>query len=762
MIINIGCSAGTRRCSDGSCGSGATCPPTLCNEDTICDSGESCACSDCYGKQDSCAGGLACDSATKVCISNTPPTVRPATYTGSCTANGKIKIKCDATDANQASNTLTVKGWLGTCDKNNCFDTRNWLFIDSGTLAYESGNTFTSNEITLNVPSGTGISATCLASDSQFAESNYGDHYPICIVDEVASTPSFSSIVVTPSTVTSYGDVTITFTSVGSALKENPSVKITKKTDTASKTATFVSKTETGNTYTYQFTVDSSYTNGDYVVDITGTDTSNVQGTAKADFIIDISCSAGTRRCPDGSCGTTCTGPCNYDTVCNSDESCTCSDCFNQPDKCASGLVCNPTTQLCGTPEVVTCTPPKTLCADGICRDECTSCPVGTTLCSDLTCKSECPPGPCNKNSDCEPNENCDCSDCFRKPDSCGNLLVCGSDSTVCDPCIPTGAEICGNKIDDDCDNAIDEGCNPPCEEGTTFCTSLNSCVKPEDCPDKCVTDNGICDADEGCTCKDCTLEQDKCDEGLFCSYSEEKCVDSRRAPREITIIPNKLKLVAGETLGLRVAAFDTEKLKEIFYKKGEGIKLGNYNCGEISRCSSSWEQTLTVPGYYTYIGGAENILSQIFTTSGDASATLQVISCSDCLDPICWGKTGITGIKCCASNSDCTKDQKCESNKCIDAKDGESAECCLSYTECTNFLKDSVACPAELDSSCGCPTAPDGKSINDECVCPAPLKTGTLERLARDNCPCPSNEKCSIINNPCPEHGTFTLPKCI
>ena len=57
-----GCDDGTVCCGDGSCGTSGdpACPPAPCNNNGICERGESCNCPDCDGYQDSCANGLVC------------------------------------------------------------------------------------------------------------------------------------------------------------------------------------------------------------------------------------------------------------------------------------------------------------------------------------------------------------------------------------------------------------------------------------------------------------------------------------------------------------------------------------------------------------------------------------------------------------------------------------------------------------------------------------------------------------------------------
>ncbi len=128
---------------------------------------------------------------------NSAPTVSNSrVISGTCNPGNTISIACDATDTQQASSTLTVKGWAGECATGNCQATRSWTSGsgityyngDSGdTLTYSSGNTF-SRTITINQPLDTAIAATCQAVDSQGAMSGFADAYPVCTVQCVDGT----------------------------------------------------------------------------------------------------------------------------------------------------------------------------------------------------------------------------------------------------------------------------------------------------------------------------------------------------------------------------------------------------------------------------------------------------------------------------------------------------------------------------------------------------------------------------------------------
>ncbi len=62
-----GCEEGETLCADGVCRAPELCEDFKCDYDGICEVGEGCQCSDCYGLQDSCIPGLVCDADLQSC-----------------------------------------------------------------------------------------------------------------------------------------------------------------------------------------------------------------------------------------------------------------------------------------------------------------------------------------------------------------------------------------------------------------------------------------------------------------------------------------------------------------------------------------------------------------------------------------------------------------------------------------------------------------------------------------------------------------------
>jgi hypothetical protein len=140
------------------------------------------------------------------------------------------------------------------------------------------------------------------------------------------------------------------------------------------------------------------------------------------------------------------------------------------------------------------------------CEDALNPCPPGTALCADGTCSHDCyetdwKPQGCigEPNNICEPGEGCACPDCIGKQDSCTDGAVCGTDN-LCG--CPTGTTLCK-----------DNTCHATCEGrgGKMGCIG-----EP----------NGICELGEGCACPDCNDKQDSCIEGSVCNPYLERCIE--------------------------------------------------------------------------------------------------------------------------------------------------------------------------------------------------------------------------------------------
>jgi len=123
-------------------------------------------------------------------------------------------------------------------------------------------------------------------------------------------------------------------------------------------------------------------------------------------------------RCPDGqtlcadnvcrsSCGENppvCDGNCENGNA----DSCVCSECDGKQASCEEGSVCDSITKVCVS--LPPCPEDTTLCADGLCRNDC-SVDGGNAA--------------CNGDSVCDATEGCSCSDCDKKESPCQAGLYC-------------------------------------------------------------------------------------------------------------------------------------------------------------------------------------------------------------------------------------------------------------------------------------------------------------------------------------------------
>ncbi|MEK6888257.1 MAG: Ig-like domain-containing protein, partial [Candidatus Aenigmatarchaeota archaeon] len=198
-------------------------------------------------------------------IVNDAPTVQPidSLPRGNCKQGATITLQCTASDSNQAASSLTARAWAGTCTAGNCFATRSWTYLNNQPMtAPSSGGTFTIPiTIGASVPDGTGIAATCQATDAMSATSNWGDGYPLCYVNTCPNTPviTFDSITPNPS---GAGSMTVSF-SADRALRGDPVVKIKPGSQAGgivTRTGTLTQKQ--GNRYTFDVPVNDNDING--------------------------------------------------------------------------------------------------------------------------------------------------------------------------------------------------------------------------------------------------------------------------------------------------------------------------------------------------------------------------------------------------------------------------------------------------------------------------------------------------------------------
>ena len=192
---------------------------------------------------------------------NNPPIVQPMDFTprGNCKQGSTITLQCAASDTNQAANTLSVKGWAGTCTAGNCFATRSWTYLNNGDMTYSSG-TFT-KDITITAPEGTGIAATCQATDDLGGTSNWGDAYPLCTVNNCPNPPTITIDSITPNP-SGAGTLSVAFTA-SRALYGDPAVKIKPGSQTGgTNTRAGTLRQKNGNRYTFEVPVSVNDANG--------------------------------------------------------------------------------------------------------------------------------------------------------------------------------------------------------------------------------------------------------------------------------------------------------------------------------------------------------------------------------------------------------------------------------------------------------------------------------------------------------------------
>ncbi len=229
---------------------------------------------------------------------------------GECNPGEAITIGCHVIEPDQAPETLFTQAWAGTCSKDNpatpedeCFESRNWAYLLGDQMNWDSnvGAYTKSFVIDLAQPIGTGVPATCLATDELGISSNWGDRYPLCYVGEtLCNPPSFGNITITPDPV-GVGTVTIKFDN-WDTLAGNPGVRVTPNGMGSYRSAAFVSKVN--NNYTYSYNVLLTDPSGPHDVLISGsTSMPGCTGTSFGSFTVSKPAPTTTILCTSGGVG---------------------------------------------------------------------------------------------------------------------------------------------------------------------------------------------------------------------------------------------------------------------------------------------------------------------------------------------------------------------------------------------------------------------------------------------------------------------------
>ncbi len=168
---------------------------------------------------------------------------------------------------------------------------------------------------------------------------------------------------------------------------------------------------------------------------------------------------------------------------------------------------------------------------------------LGISSCADYT-ENECGVLSCSStsHSDISYYENGDGDRCSEISDwGCvwdSINQVCNSNQEITTQCGTCGnylvdyGEECddGNSVSGDgCSSICEfEGLSTPCPIGTTLCSDGScsiECLATDTGPSSCDYD-GICENNEGCTCKDCDSQLDSCTSGTVCNLEDSFCCD--------------------------------------------------------------------------------------------------------------------------------------------------------------------------------------------------------------------------------------------
>ncbi len=223
--------------------------------------------------------------------------------------------------------------------------------------------------------------------------------------------------------------------------------------------------------------------------------------------VADFQCPAATPACqPSGACGqcsatntTQCTGAnplCDVTTG-------TCTGCTTDAQCSGTTPACQPSGVCgeCSATNTSQCTGATPNCDTT--TGTCVAC-INDTQCSGATPK-------CNAS-------NNTCVECLTNTDCPGLTPTCSASNTCV--CVPTGAEVCGNGLDDDCNGTVDDGCTDTDGDGLSDDQEKLIGTDPNDADSD---DDGVIDGDEPKPDEDTdgdglinALDPDSDNDGLF------------------------------------------------------------------------------------------------------------------------------------------------------------------------------------------------------------------------------------------------------